>query len=150
MLRDFGLVTLVDLSVSLLGVLIALPAALVIAERGRRSAPRGRRRRPGRPGAGVSRARAGAPERRLRTSQGRAAGPPLRALRGSARLIVLVLITLNTLLTKPNGAAARARASLPPFAVPLATAPEGDANVATATDEGAPAGPACTVRKPAC
>ncbi|HXC23063.1 MAG TPA: MMPL family transporter, partial [Solirubrobacteraceae bacterium] len=32
MLRDFGLVTLVDLSVSLLGVLIALPAAVVLAE----------------------------------------------------------------------------------------------------------------------
>jgi hydrophobe/amphiphile efflux-3 (HAE3) family protein len=31
MLRDFGLVTLIDLSVSLLGVLVALPAALVIA-----------------------------------------------------------------------------------------------------------------------
>jgi hydrophobe/amphiphile efflux-3 (HAE3) family protein len=31
MLRDFGLVTLIDLSVSLVGVLIALPAALVIA-----------------------------------------------------------------------------------------------------------------------
>jgi hypothetical protein len=33
MLRDFGIVTLIDLSVSLIGVLIALPAALVIAER---------------------------------------------------------------------------------------------------------------------
>ncbi|MHB8240575.1 MAG: MMPL family transporter [Solirubrobacteraceae bacterium] len=33
MLRDFGLVTLIDLSVSLIGVLVALPAALVIAER---------------------------------------------------------------------------------------------------------------------
>jgi hydrophobe/amphiphile efflux-3 (HAE3) family protein len=32
MLRDFGLVTLVDLSVSLVGVLVALPAALVIAD----------------------------------------------------------------------------------------------------------------------
>jgi hydrophobe/amphiphile efflux-3 (HAE3) family protein len=32
MLRDFGLVTLVDLSVSLLGVLVALPAAAVLAE----------------------------------------------------------------------------------------------------------------------
>ena len=31
MLRDFGLVTLIDLSVSLIGVLIALPATLVIA-----------------------------------------------------------------------------------------------------------------------
>ncbi len=35
MLRDFGLVTLIDLSVSLIGVLIALPAAIVIAERSR-------------------------------------------------------------------------------------------------------------------
>ncbi len=32
MLRDFGLVTLIDLSVSLVGVLIALPATLVIAD----------------------------------------------------------------------------------------------------------------------
>jgi uncharacterized protein len=34
MLRDFGVVTLVDLSVSLVGVLVALPAALVLAEPG--------------------------------------------------------------------------------------------------------------------
>ena len=33
MLRDFGLVTVVDLSVSLLGVLVVLPAVLVLAER---------------------------------------------------------------------------------------------------------------------
>ncbi len=33
MLRDFGLVTVIDLSVSLVGVLVALPAALVLAER---------------------------------------------------------------------------------------------------------------------
>ncbi|HEX3692111.1 MAG TPA: MMPL family transporter [Solirubrobacteraceae bacterium] len=32
MLRDFGIVTLLDLSVSLLGVLIALPAAIVVSE----------------------------------------------------------------------------------------------------------------------
>jgi hydrophobe/amphiphile efflux-3 (HAE3) family protein len=32
MLRDFGLVTLIDLTVSLLGVLVALPAALMIAD----------------------------------------------------------------------------------------------------------------------
>jgi predicted RND superfamily exporter protein len=32
MLRDFGIVTLVDLTVSLLGVLVALPAALVLGE----------------------------------------------------------------------------------------------------------------------
>jgi predicted RND superfamily exporter protein len=43
MLRDFGLVTLIDLTVSLLGVLVALPAALVlyaaIGEEGRRGEP---------------------------------------------------------------------------------------------------------------
>jgi predicted RND superfamily exporter protein len=48
MLRDFGLVTLVDLSVSLIGVLVALPAAVVIAdaaaEGGGRSEPARSRR----------------------------------------------------------------------------------------------------------
>jgi predicted RND superfamily exporter protein len=41
MLRDFGLVTVVDLTVSLLGVLAALPAVLVLADRraARRSPP---------------------------------------------------------------------------------------------------------------
>lgn len=34
LLRDFGIVTVVDLSVSLLGVLVVLPAALALAERG--------------------------------------------------------------------------------------------------------------------
>lgn len=34
MLRDFGVVTLIDLSVSLVGVLVALPAAIMLAERG--------------------------------------------------------------------------------------------------------------------
>ncbi len=34
MLRDFGLVTVVDLSVSLVGVLVVLPAVLLLAERG--------------------------------------------------------------------------------------------------------------------
>jgi predicted exporter len=32
MLRDFGLVTVVDLAVSLLGVLVVLPAVLMLAE----------------------------------------------------------------------------------------------------------------------
>jgi uncharacterized protein len=35
MLRDFGIVTVVDLSVSLLGVMIVLPAALMWAEQHR-------------------------------------------------------------------------------------------------------------------
>jgi predicted RND superfamily exporter protein len=43
MLRDFGLVTVVDLSVSLAGVLAVLPAVLVLAER--RPVPALRRRR---------------------------------------------------------------------------------------------------------
>ena len=34
MLRDFGIVTVVDLTVSLLGVLAVLPSVLVLAERG--------------------------------------------------------------------------------------------------------------------
>lgn len=37
MLRDFGFVTVIDLSVSLLGVLVALPAAVVLADRSRRA-----------------------------------------------------------------------------------------------------------------
>jgi predicted RND superfamily exporter protein len=53
MLRDFGAVTVVDLTVSLLGVLLVLPSALVLGERLKRSdlrvprpsLRRGRRRR---------------------------------------------------------------------------------------------------------
>ena len=48
MLRDFGLVTVIDLTVALLGVLVVLPAVLVLAERGafaRLPALRGRARR---------------------------------------------------------------------------------------------------------
>ena len=56
MLRDFGLVTVVDLTVALAGVLLVLPAVLVLAERGELSAlpgralrrARGLRLRPGR------------------------------------------------------------------------------------------------------
>ena len=39
MLRDFGFVTLVDLTVSLGGVLLVLPAVLALAERGDLLAP---------------------------------------------------------------------------------------------------------------
>jgi uncharacterized protein len=52
MLRDFGLVTLIDLTVSLVGVLVALPAALMLAQRPRaiavRVPPLRRMRRDGR------------------------------------------------------------------------------------------------------
>ncbi len=40
MLRDFGIVTVVDLTVSLLGVLAVLPAVLVLAERRGARVPR--------------------------------------------------------------------------------------------------------------
>jgi hydrophobe/amphiphile efflux-3 (HAE3) family protein len=59
MLRDFGLVTLIDLSVSLVGVLLALPAALMLAAH----PAQGRARRPrwaGRDGRGEQVAGAGA------------------------------------------------------------------------------------------
>jgi uncharacterized protein len=46
MLRDFGFVTLIDLTVSLLGVLVALPAAIVVAERAADRSPRRAARRP--------------------------------------------------------------------------------------------------------
>jgi hypothetical protein len=41
MLRDFGLVTLIDLSVSLVGVLVALPATIVLADTVAASSPEG-------------------------------------------------------------------------------------------------------------
>jgi hypothetical protein len=54
MLRDFGFVTVVDLSVSLCGVLVVLPAVLALAERGELA---GSLRRIPRPRAGIPRFR---------------------------------------------------------------------------------------------
>jgi hypothetical protein len=68
---------------------------------------------------------------------------------GVVGLLIVVLITVNTLSTKSNGAAGIARGQLaPPFAVPLALGRlNGDADVATRADEGS-AGrvPACQLR----
>lgn len=60
-------------------------------------------------------------------------------------IVILIFITINTILTKPNGAGGIAPGeAVPPFAVPLATASlPGDANVATNGPH-----PACSVRKP--
>jgi hypothetical protein len=70
---------------------------------------------------------------------------------GLLALLILALITINTVLTKPNGASGLAPGSiLAPFAAPLATGNlKGDANVATRANEGT-AGrvPACSVRGP--
>jgi hypothetical protein len=64
-------------------------------------------------------------------------------------LLILVLIAINTALTKPAGVAGvEPGRLLPPFAVPFATGNvTGDANVATRADDGqAGKRPACSVR----
>jgi hypothetical protein len=66
MLRDFGIVTVVDLTVSLLGVMIVLPAALMWAEEHVAS-----RKHPARPGARGS--DSGVPRPRLRGLRARPA-----------------------------------------------------------------------------
>jgi hypothetical protein len=70
---------------------------------------------------------------------------------GMLALVILALITLNTVLTPSNGATGIAPgARMPPFAVPLATSDlQGDADIATRPNAGS-AGrrPACTVRGP--
>lgn len=76
-------------------------------------------------------------------------GPRYGRYVGLLGILILALITINTISTKPNGdTGVPPGRHAPPFAVPLAlgTLP-GDANVATANDLGA-AGrvPACTVR----
>jgi hypothetical protein len=70
---------------------------------------------------------------------------------GLLALLILALITVNTIVTKPNGARGiEPGHRLAPFAVPLALGTlTGDANVATSPDQGT-AGrvPACAVRGP--
>lgn len=101
------------------------------------------------------------PERRTAARPDHAAGAPAVARSpagprygryvGLLGLVILVLITINTALTKPHGAAGIAPGRrMPPFAVPLALgALSGDADIATRADEGA-AGrvPACEERGP--
>jgi hydrophobe/amphiphile efflux-3 (HAE3) family protein len=72
MLRDFGLVTMIDLAVSLLGVLVALPAVIVLSERERPAeAPGTLGRRDGLAGAPVPAALLA----RLRAATGRRGRP---------------------------------------------------------------------------
>jgi hypothetical protein len=77
--------------------------------------------------------------------------PPQRYGRyvGLFALLILVLITVNTIVTKHNGSSGVAPgAKLPPFAAPLALGGlGGDVNIATVANEGG-AGkvPACSVR----
>ncbi len=69
---------------------------------------------------------------------------------GLLAVLILILITINTIVTKPHGGSGFARGEhIAPFAVPLALSTlGGDANVATHADQGsAGAVPACQVRK---
>jgi hypothetical protein len=70
---------------------------------------------------------------------------------GLLALVILVLVTINTIVTKPNGAKGiEPGHAIPPFAAPLALGTlSGDVNVATRPNEGtAGRTPACSVRGP--
>ena len=69
---------------------------------------------------------------------------------GLLGILIVVLITINTALTKPNGATGIAPGKpLAPFAVPLVVGSlQGEANIATHVNQGSAGSvPACTVRK---
>ncbi len=69
---------------------------------------------------------------------------------GLLAIVILVLITVNTIVTPSNGLAGVAPGRpLPPFAAPLATGNlQGSVNLATHPDEGPAKRAACTVRGP--
>jgi hypothetical protein len=81
----------------------------------------------------------------------RIAGPHYGRYVGLLAIVILALITINTIVTKPNGAGGiQPGQPLAPFAVPLAASTlHGDANIATGPEQGS-AGrvPACSVRGP--
>jgi hypothetical protein len=85
------------------------------------------------------------------SSRLRVQGPAYGRYVALLAVVILVLITVNTIVTKPNGDTGIAPgATVPPFAVPLAGSDlSGDADVATRAHEGA-AGevPACRERGP--
>jgi hypothetical protein len=72
-------------------------------------------------------------------SEQRSAAPRYGRYVGLLALLILVLITINTIVTKPNGVKGLAPGEqLPPFAVPLALGSlDGDADTARHADEGA-------------
>ena len=82
--------------------------------------------------------------------RGRFATPRQGRWIGLLAIVILVLITVNTIVTPSNGLAGIAPGKpLPPFAAPLATGDlQGSVNVATHPDEGLAKRAACTVRGP--
>ena len=144
MLRDFGFVTVVDLGVSLLGVLVVLPAVLVAGRAPRRTVGAGgrpaRARRATRRGAGAPR-----PRRVVIGGDGRDGARFPRGRTGStywlvgvvafAAIVYVLLGTLRAERGRPAGPAVGT--TLPPFAAPLATSRlEGDVNVARRDGQG--------------
>jgi hypothetical protein len=69
---------------------------------------------------------------------------------GVLAIVILILITVNTIVTPSNGLAGIAPGKqMPPFAAPLATGDlQGSVNLATHPDEGLAKHAACTVRGP--
>ncbi len=69
---------------------------------------------------------------------------------GLLAIVILILITVNTIVTPSNGLAGiKPGTPLPPFAAPLATGDlQGSVNVATHPNEGPAKRAACTVRGP--
>ena len=121
---------MIDLSVSLLGVLVALPAAL--DDRGARA-----RRCAARLRAAARLGDRGSGHEPMSDATA-AASPRYGRYAGLFVLLIVVLLILNTVLSKPAGAAGIPPGQrLPPFAVPLALGSlKGDANVATHANEG--------------
>ena len=98
----------------------------------------------GGPAGGSARARTGAGSRR---APGNGPAAPARPVISPPRygryvgvlaIVILILITINTILTKPNGSTGIAPGTtVPPFAAPLATGTlAGDVDVATHADDG--------------
>jgi hypothetical protein len=87
----------------------------------------------------------------MRPEPRRSTGPHYGRYVAVLALLILALITLNTILTKPNGAKGIAPGrAMPPFAVPLVLGNlSGDADIATRAGEGARGNvPACQERGP--
>ena len=121
MLRDFGFVTVVDLTVSLLGVLVVLPAVLVLAERGRAARSRGAAACGGRR---VDAQRApdrvsGRAPRRLAAAV-RSAARRGRRRRLARRRLRARCNTLRTRQRPGSSGGVRSARKVPPFAAPLA------------------------------
>ncbi len=177
MLRDFGFVTVVDLTVSLLGVMLVLPAVLLLAERraARRAspAPPAREAPGGQRSARMSTASngplgfgpepdrvqpAGGPTDPVPPPPGRVAGHRYAWLLAIAAILAVAALSIHGARPDaPRASGVRTGETMPPFAVVRAMSAvvcdddddPCDANVARRTGQGgAGRRPACEVRGP--